>query len=434
MVMKWIKLLVISMAFYMAFASCTKEDELKIENDYAKINRLEAFVAGIYPDYVWVKVVFDACLKGHDSYVKGIYVRYGENADMSDSLVSNINYECKPTVDTGGEVIYDQIVVDCFFDIPQGKKIYYQAYVEYEMTYGGEKKFVVYDEIRELDYSADRIAQNIKFATSSGTVYDYYCNYIYFKVILSGDPLGLGKDILEYLSPNDIELGVKYGETEDMERAVGGGSYSEDAGCFYVHTDLNTNIMFYQPYARIMGVEFFGEMQKVDWSYVTEGSAIDLGLPSGIKWGSCNLGADNVYEFGDYYGWGNADGGWFVGTKLPADISGTEYDVARAMLGGSWRIPTKEQWEELVSNTTISDFSYNGVSGIRIVGVNGNAIFLPEAGYKDSSGYYNSVGYIAYYWISVSNGSEAYYYYVNGRNDYSWSMGRIKMPIRPVCD
>ena len=124
--------------------------------------------------------------------------------------------------------------------------------------------------------------------------------------------------------------------------------------------------------------------------------AVDLGLPSGIKWASCNVGATKPEEYGGYYAWGETEEkdnySWdtykyynkesaecvFIGN----DISGTEYDVAHVKWGGSWRMPTLTEIDELIYKCTWTWTIYNGVEGNKVTGQNGNSIFLPAAGYR----------------------------------------------------
>ena len=120
--------------------------------------------------------------------------------------------------------------------------------------------------------------------------------------------------------------------------------------------------------------------------------AVDLGLPSGTKWASCNVGATKPEEFGDYYAWGEIttkteyspytyqyyEDGEYV--NIGDDISGTQYDVARAKWGGKWRMPTKDEVKELVNNCKYEWTTLNGVTGGKFTGPNGNSIFLPAAG------------------------------------------------------
>ena len=161
---------------------------------------------------------------------------------------------------------------------------------------------------------------------------------------------------------------------------------------------------------------------------------VDLGLPSGLKWATCNLGATTPEGYGDYYAYGETDtyyssqspltwktgktGGywwtsysWCTGassydptmTKYNASDNKTVLDLtddaARAAWGGSWRTPTEANWKELLDNCTWTRTTRNGVSGRLVTGPNGNSIFLPAAGtwYKTEL---NNVGTGGFYMSS----------------------------------
>ena len=147
---------------------------------------------------------------------------------------------------------------------------------------------------------------------------------------------------------------------------------------------------------------------------------VDLGLPSGTKWATCNIGASSPEEYGGYYAWGETSqkpfgGSWFSydyceGTAescyyIGDDIAGTEYDVAHVKWGGSWRMPTKDQWNELIQQCTRSSLTQNGVQGELFTGPNGRTIFMRSTDYWTSS---LSSSYKAYYSyiITVSNNGE----------------------------
>lgn len=133
---------------------------------------------------------------------------------------------------------------------------------------------------------------------------------------------------------------------------------------------------------------------------------IDLGLPSGLKWATCNVGASKPEECGDYYSRGgikpllsrtsdNAPYGSMC------DISGDpRYDVARANWGGNWRIPTQSEIQELMDKCTWIWTVQGNVNGYMVVGPNGNSIFLPAAGEVGESSL-NSVGGLGSYWSST---------------------------------
>ena len=137
---------------------------------------------------------------------------------------------------------------------------------------------------------------------------------------------------------------------------------------------------------------------------------VDLGLPSGLKWATCNVGAANPWESGGYYAWGEIeekseyteDNSVAYGAGL-GDISGNaEYDAARANWGGEWRMPTSAECEELLNYCTWEWSSQNGTYGYFVNGNNGNRIFLPVAGYRYGSTHYFD-GPEGHYWTSTPN-------------------------------
>lgn len=150
--------------------------------------------------------------------------------------------------------------------------------------------------------------------------------------------------------------------------------------------------------------------------------AVDLGLPSGLKWASCNVGATKPEEYGGYYAWGeteekevyswsnyiHCDGSKKTCHHIGDCISGTEYDVAHVKWGGSWRMPTKEEMDELVNNCYMEYMTYNGVNGCLFVGPNGNGIFMPIAGFC-SDERHSAQPTTSFYWSgSAYNQNEAY--------------------------
>ena len=116
---------------------------------------------------------------------------------------------------------------------------------------------------------------------------------------------------------------------------------------------------------------------------------VDLGLPSGTLWATCNVGANSPEEYGDYFAWGetepkstyswanyiHCDGSEGSCHNL-SDISGTQYDVAHMKWGGKWRIPTHDEQVELYENCTYSWTTIKGVwGGLFTSKINGNSIF-----------------------------------------------------------
>ena len=188
--------------------------------------------------------------------------------------------------------------------------------------------------------------------------------------------------------------------------------------------------------------------------------AVDLGLPSGLKWASYNVGATKPEEYGGYYAWGETEeksdydwdtykychGTYDSMTKYCTDSRyGTvdnkttlepADDVATVKWGGAWRMPTIEEQDELRNNCTWTWTTLNGVNGYRVTGPNGKSIFLPAAGYRDGTEVYDR-GSHSLYWSSslgISGCNDAYNLNLNSGN-YAWgcSYRIFGSMVRPVC-
>ena len=172
---------------------------------------------------------------------------------------------------------------------------------------------------------------------------------------------------------------------------------------------------------------------------------VDLGLPSGLKWATHNIGATTAEEYGNYYAWGEVvtketytEANSETYGKSMSDISGTEYDAATFNWSGDWRMPTRAEQEELLKNCTWTWTTQNGVNGYKVTSkINGNSIFLSAAGYRDGSLHYNA-GSDGYYWGSTPYESYAYILYFNSRNhqmsSYDRGFGLSVRPVREVVE
>ena len=113
---------------------------------------------------------------------------------------------------------------------------------------------------------------------------------------------------------------------------------------------------------------------------------VDLGLPSGTLWATCNVGANSPEEEGDEFAWGETTpytgAGNYSFHENPAVLD-PENDAATQNWGSIWRMPSIEQCEELINEeyTTSVNTTLNGVEGVRFTGKNGNSIFLPSEQY-----------------------------------------------------
>ncbi|MCI5601433.1 MAG: hypothetical protein MR362_09040 [Hallerella sp.] len=143
--------------------------------------------------------------------------------------------------------------------------------------------------------------------------------------------------------------------------------------------------------------------------------AVDLGLPSGTKWASVNVGAKSPADYGDYFAWGETtpkreyyqeNSSTYGKQELNSSVSGNpKYDAATANWGNQWKLPTEKQMVELMKKckwkrTTQKNSEGKMVKGYKVTGRNGNSIFLPAAGYYDGSDLLGN-GSKGYYWSST---------------------------------
>ena len=204
--------------------------------------------------------------------------------------------------------------------------------------------------------------------------------------------------------------------------------------------------------------------------------AVDLGLPSGLKWASFNLGASWPEDYGDYYAWaetepyyssqdpliwkeGKENGYAWASYKWSMDtyLTMTKYctssdfgyngfidgktaldpedDAVHVNLGGNWRMPTDAEWAELRENCTWTWTTQNGIAGSLVTAGNGNSIFLPAAGYWYCTDLRNagSVGYYRSSSLSPTgpNDAEDVIFYSDGVSAYLGSRS-YGFSVRPV--
>lgn len=121
---------------------------------------------------------------------------------------------------------------------------------------------------------------------------------------------------------------------------------------------------------------------------------IDLGLPSGTKWATCNIGASQPYKYGKYFAWGELDekesyieSNCSTIGEVPYDAaSNTKYDVAHCQWGSNWRLPSKENLQELIDCCEWKWCMIRGIAGYKIIGPNKKSIFLPAGDSKGENG------------------------------------------------
>lgn len=159
-------------------------------------------------------------------------------------------------------------------------------------------------------------------------------------------------------------------------------------------------------------VSFEEEPESVVSNVVDGHTYVDLGLPSGLKWATYNIGAESIDQYGVYFAWGetapksnysfssykHCEGDYNNMTKYCTDsdygvvdnksVLEAEDDAATVNWGASWRMPTNKEWNELINGCTWTwTKGYEDGNIVGRIGTskkNGNTIFLPAAGYKEN--------------------------------------------------
>ncbi len=313
--------------------------------------------------------------------------------------------------------------------------------------------------------------------TSSADVQSYH------SVVLKG-----------YANGANGKVGFCYSETEsdptpDNSAYVETSTIKSDHSYELTVDNLKANTKYY--YRAFATKDSMMVLAKEVKTFTTEefkAEAVDLGLS--IKWANVNVGANAPEEYGDYFAWGETepyyaeghsqdspcsnwqsgksggydwssykwsnnvswtgmtkytypdgrtDGIWYRGSSFVGDnktVLDAEDDAATVNWGGSWRMPTKAEQDELLTKCTWTWTTQNGVKGYKVVGPNGNSIFLPAAGYRYHSSL-RSAGSSCNYWSSslcanYSNG--AYLLNIDSYYRYWSDIGRCYgQSVRPVC-
>ena len=172
---------------------------------------------------------------------------------------------------------------------------------------------------------------------------------------------------------------------------------------------------------------------------------VDLGLPSGTKWATYNVGTTAIHGVGTRIAWGETatkklfspDTYTHNEIELPSYAGNAEYDLATLQWGDDWYTPTLQQWEELIEHCQWEYVMINGIHGVLFTSLKTyNTIFLPSTGYTDDETY--KLKYTTYnlaYWTSTgirTNG--AYSYIANYEQGYMTTTNRyVAHCVRAVC-
>lgn len=376
-------------------------------------------------------------------------ITYGEVKSFKTLAVSSMIQTLNAT-----DITPKDAVLNAFLDLTDCK--YDRLEYGFEVTPNGgsahtvkssnhsEKKFSIKDESLSMNMKYSVIAyvkldgrtykgEAKEFTTTSVSItakaLDIMCKTATISGKLAVNPEGtFTKSAALYYSSTASTLEkMKSKGTKETLTLNSDGTYSIVAKMLSINTKY-----YYCAVAKVADVEVTSSVRSfTTLDYQTPG-LVDLGLPSGLKWASFNIGAAAPEEYGDYYQWAgiqdvtstsiyldhrpyhtgsDVNFGW---TKyIPSDKSSywldfgrpdnktvldPEDDAAHVKLGGKWRMPTASEFEELVNNCTTEWTTLNGVNGRKFTSKkNGNSIFLPATGNRNLNQIFGSGGY---YWSS----------------------------------
>lgn len=284
-----------------------------------------------------------------------------------------------------------------------------------------------------------------KVAATANDIVSELSDYVFVKYVPSPTITNIervGKDII-----------LTWSTVKNAIYNVYRASDSQLKSLIQIASNLNTNSYtdksplsknnYYIVRAVMDGVESQGSVVvSQEYPFINGYEYVDLGLPSGIKWATMNVGASKSGDYGNYYAWGEispkstytaANSVTTNNTNIYSIGGSSKYDAATANWGSTWRLPTVSEYEELINNCTWTWTTIDGHSGYIVKGSNGNSIFLPAAGFKLET--LQSVG-SGYYWSS-SRYSDIAAWRLNFNNSICQMAENYKLAgisVRPVSD
>lgn len=258
---------------------------------------------------------------------------------------------------------------------------------------------------------------------------------------------------------NVTERGVVYSTSKEPSTSDNKMKNGNGTGYFSCTlSDLKDGVTYYvRAYATNSAGTSYGNEIKFTTLEPIQQEAVDLGLS--VKWATMNVGAEDPADYGNYFAWGETEpkysvyfvnwseykwceGSMYKLTKYCTDstygivdnktVLETIDDAATANWGGSWRMPTPEEIDELCNNCTWT----RGDNGYKVTGSNGNSIFLPAAGYFDNErGIGYGSGLYGSYWSNYTGGGPSAYslnfYFPPWDFTVGWRC--LGKSVRPVC-
>ena len=219
---------------------------------------------------------------------------------------------------------------------------------------------------------------------------------------------------------------------------------------------LKGNKYFYRTYVKLLDNVFYSNVQSITtlgdkeelgkYRKVVNGHIfVNLGLPSGLYWATCNVGAETETDYGNYYAWGETttksryilDNSTWFDRFHSGDLTPSE-DAATANWGKGTRMPTYDEMVELKNNCTWewqNNYNNTSVNGYLVTGSNSQSVFFPAAGYGNGSDL-NGAGSGGYYWTSSPCSYNNYSYGLYFDSDYvftNYNDRYLGLSVRAVC-
>lgn len=184
-------------------------------------------------------------------------------------------------------------------------------------------------------------------------------------------------------------------------------------------------------------------MAKTEYSeptgYLNDHGYVDLSLPSGTMWATCNVGAREAYYSGEFISWGINGEKPDSTTNCKYSIAGTNKDIAYVDWKEGWTTPSNNDWKELKKYCKWKWITVNGQRGYLVTGKNNNSIFLPASGYgvyyekrnQGATGAYWSATYNPY--MKATSTFVSYMHFNLHRSYMSYCTSNYERLVRPVC-
>ncbi len=448
----------IAVASLLSFSGCDKENpENENGNNETKGSKVETLSAEKGSLCV-------ATLTGRVSGLEGVAldfecgIEYSTDASFAEDKTTRQKADKKYSEDP-----YTVTITN----VSSGQKYYYRAYYISQLMiyYGSVKDFTfTWDAPQVTTLSAELLEMN-------GTEI-YVC-----KGLINN----LGDIVKYYANDWNLQYGIQYSTSESFEASSTQTAYlnryytqmGDTIACSISDFKYNTQY-YYRAFFLFGSISAEGNTKSFRYDFKPKENGtengyqyIELGLS--VRWATYNVGASKPEEYGDYYAWGetepktvysrptykwyNCNGPYDTLTKYNTDSRyGTvdnkttldpEDDVAHVKWGGTWRMPTIAEQDELRNNCTWTWTTLNGVNGYIVTsnksGYTDRSIFLPAAGFRyvtDLSG----VGSCGFYWSSSlytgNTGNTGYAWDIYFGSDYVyWDYySRINgFSVRPVC-